>query len=144
MRATLGKNEIFPAISRLAGKFYQSHCSKNLYISPDGCRGFLKLRRSIKRAQKFEEPRFLQSSVRRPSAENVLNFKPLRPRKYSDIDSKRLREHHFLRRLHRENWRLHLHVQHCSWKRRKPKVHEAQEKKNHHQRWFRFWLVNWT
>ena len=46
--------------------------------------------------------------------------------------------------LHRENWRLHLHVQNCSWKRRKPKVHEAQEKKNHHQRWFRFWLVNWT
>ena len=51
--------------------------------------------RSIKRAQKFKEPRFLQSSVRRPSAENVLNFKPLRPRKYSDIDSKRLREHRF-------------------------------------------------
>ena len=76
--------------------FSQPHCSKNLYISPDGCRGSRKLRRSIKRAQKFEEPQFLQSSVRRPSAENVLNFKPLRPRKYSsDIDSKRPRKRHF-------------------------------------------------
>ena len=137
----------------------QSHCSKNLYISPDGCRGFLKLRRSIKRAQKFEEPRFLQSSVRRPSAEmslilsrsgqesiqtstvSVYENTTLPANLPKDVSKLEVFSGAC---LHRENWRLHLHVQHCSWKRRKPKVHEAQEKKNDHQRWFRFWLVNWT
>ena len=92
MRALLDKNKIGKLmktgvqLSRPARKFYQPHSSKNSYILPNGCRG----------SCKFEEPRFLQSSVCQPSAENVLNFKPLQPRKHSDINSMHPQEHHFV------------------------------------------------
>ena len=69
LKIPLGKNEIgkFMKIAAqragLQGNITNHSVRKTRYFSPHGCRSPRQLRRSAKRAQKPEEPRFVQSSV---------------------------------------------------------------------------------